>query len=148
MCKFLLQVTLCPCNDRNCSQHHPELNDRDIDVVPQWGHIAAIHSCFRQGPKCPKFFMNDDPNRVLHVYGMGANNPNSRQDCPDKTFVVQKNYREMPGICRECTEQCVQFEDDESSSDSPDGGVYLEFIEDEGQEDGQANPEDKPRGTM
>ncbi|KAH7322719.1 hypothetical protein B0I35DRAFT_476640 [Stachybotrys elegans] len=106
MCTFRLQVTVCGCGDAKCKQRNPEIQDDQWEVLPQRGHIVKVHSCFRDGPYCPDFFMNEDPDRLMVRYGMRPDNANSKLDCKSKKFILANGYKEMEQVCRECAEQC------------------------------------------
>lgn len=108
MCKFRLQVEQCGCNDVECKQINPEIQDHKYENLETGGHIIRVTEYYRTSGVCLGWFINEDPNRLMVRYGMDPDNGNSKVDCPEKEFVFDEKRFFSDEICEVCQKTCTQ----------------------------------------
>ncbi|VUC21277.1 unnamed protein product [Clonostachys rosea] len=109
MCTFRLLVEQCGCNDIECKQMNPEIQDDKFENVESGGHVYRVVEFYRLSGYCMGYFSNKDPNRMMVArYGMDPNNGNSTQDCPNKVFVFDEKRYYSDRVCEACRATCEQ----------------------------------------
>ncbi|CAH0054858.1 unnamed protein product [Clonostachys solani] len=112
MCTFRLQIEQCGCNDVECKQLNPEIQDDNFENVESGGHTLRVIEYYRISGMCMGWFINEDPNRMMVArYGMNPNNGNSKQDCKNKVLKFDNARYYSTEICEACKQTCKQPED-------------------------------------
>lgn len=111
MCLFRIKVVICGCNDIDCKELNPEIEDDQAENLPHGGHVVRVTEYYRESGICLGWFINKDPDRLIVRYGLDPRNSNSRQDCKNKTFLYDKRMERLLIVCKECQEKCTQPEE-------------------------------------
>ncbi|TFB06707.1 hypothetical protein CCMA1212_000622 [Trichoderma ghanense] len=107
MCKFRITVTLCQCTDPACRMRNNAFGQRESEAMQKHGgHILYINTYLREGPMCLGYFTNEDPERLVVRYGMDEKNGNSKQDCKNRTFVIDPAVTRCVVMCGPCRDVC------------------------------------------
>ncbi|ATY64935.1 hypothetical protein A9K55_005305 [Cordyceps militaris] len=102
MCKFLLEVVYCLCNDRHCKHKVKKLGESE-HTAP--GHVARIDTCQRKA-RCLQTFTNNKPDRLLVKHGMRPEDGNSKPDCPVARYVLKIIPSKELYPCPKCQADC------------------------------------------
>ncbi|CAH0025920.1 unnamed protein product [Clonostachys rhizophaga] len=109
MCTFRLQVKMCLCNDIECKQINPDIQDDKFENVESGGHVLEVIEYYRISGMCMDWFINEDPDRMMvKKYKMDPNNGNSKQDCKNKVFKYDEDRYLSEFICKDCVGKCKQ----------------------------------------
>ncbi|CAG9974009.1 unnamed protein product [Clonostachys byssicola] len=121
MCTFRLLVEMCYCNDIECSQINPDVQDDKFDNVESGGHVIRVVEYYRISGVCMDWFINEDPDRMMvKQYGMDPLNGNSKQDCKNKVFKYDKERYHSESVCEACVKNCTQPGQEKEKSESPE----------------------------